>query len=102
DNAPRLELAGEGADAVLCAVDTDASRLLGTIGCWKIDLKNIDAKTNTVGLVYDGMKPLPGHDVDVMLDGKCARGYCVPDADGTVAHMSWNLDGSKVAVLVGD
>jgi len=105
DNAPRLELAGEGADAVLCAVDTDASRLLGTVGCWKIDLKNIDTKTNTVGLVYDDMKPLPGHDVDVLLAGKCARGYCLPDkakTDGNVAHMSWSLDGSKVAVLVGD
>ena len=102
DSAPRLELAGEGADAVLCAVDTDPSRLLGTLGCWKIDLKNVDAKTNTVGLVYDDMKPLPGHDVDVKLDGKCARGYCVPDADGDVAHLSWNLDGSKVAMLVGD
>ena len=105
DNAPRLELAGEGADAVLCAVDTDPSRLLGTVGCWKIDLKNLDAKTNMVGLVYDDRKPLPGHNVDVLLDGKCARGYCLPDGakiDGNVAHMSWNLDGSKVAVLVGD
>src|ERR1700733_6316951 len=91
DNAPRLELAGEGADAVLCAVDGDPSRLLGPIGCWTIDLKNVDAKTNAVGLVYKDASPLPGHNVDVLLDGKCARGYCLPDdakLDGNVAHMS--------------
>jgi hypothetical protein len=105
DNAPRLELAGEGADAVLCAVDGDASRLLGTVGCWTIDLKNVDPKTNAVGLVYKDASPLPGHDVDVLLDGKCARGYCMPDDPkqaGSIAHMSWSLDGKSVAVLVGD
>jgi hypothetical protein len=105
DNAPRLELAGEGSDAVLCAVDNDPSRLLGTVGCWSIDLKNVDAKTNAVGLVYKDTSPLPGHDVDVLLDGKCARGFCMPDdakLDGNSAHMSWSLDGTKVAVLVGD
>jgi predicted small lipoprotein YifL len=106
DNAPRLELAGEGADAVLCAVDTDPSRLLGTIACWSIDLKNIDAKTNSPGLVPQDAAPLPGHDVDVLLDGKCARGFCMPDdaklPDDKVAHMSWSLDGKQVAVLVGD
>jgi hypothetical protein len=105
DNAPRLELAGEGSDAVLCAVDTDSSRLLGTVACWKIDLKNVDPKTNAPGLVPSDATPLPGHDVDVLLDGKCARGYCLPDnakVDGNVAHMSWSLDGKQVAVLVGD
>jgi hypothetical protein len=105
DNAPRLELAGEGADAVLCAVDTDPTRLLGTVGCWSIDLKNVDAKTNAVGLVPKDAAPLPGHDVDVLLDGKCARGFCLPDdakLDGNIAHMSWSPDGTKVAMLVGD
>jgi len=106
DNAPRLELAGEGADAVLCAVDTDPSRLLGTVGCWKIDLKNVDPKTNSPGLVYAEPTPLPGHDVDVLLDGHCARGFCLPDdaklGDGGVAHLSWSPDGTKVAVLAGD
>jgi hypothetical protein len=79
DNAPRLELAGEGADAVLCAVDTDPARLLGPVGCWKIDLKNIDAKTNSPGLVYQDPAPLPGHDVDVLVAKSCARAYCLPD-----------------------
>lgn len=106
DAAPRLELAGEGADAVLCAIDTDPSRLLGTLGCWKLNLKNLDAKTNSPGLVYQEPAPLPGHDVDVLLDGHCARGYCLPDdaklGDSKVAHMSWSLDGAKVAVLAGD
>jgi hypothetical protein len=104
DNAPRLELAGEGADAVLCAVDTDPARLLGPVGCWKIDLKNIDAKTNAPGLVYQDPAPLPGHDVDVLVTKSCARAYCLPDGkhfDGDVAHMSWSLDGTKVAVLAG-
>jgi hypothetical protein len=102
DAAPRLELAGEGADAVLCAVDGDVSRLLGTVGCWTIDLKNVDAKTNAVGLVYKDASPLPGHNVDVLLDGKCARGFCLPDQSGNVAHMSWSFDGKSVAVLAGD
>jgi hypothetical protein len=34
--APQLELVGIGADAVLCAVDTDPTRLLGDVGCWKV------------------------------------------------------------------
>jgi hypothetical protein len=105
DNAPRLELAAEGSDAVLCAVDTDPSRLLGSVGCWTIDLKNVDPKTNSPGLVWQAPAPLPGHDVDVLLDGKCARGFCMPDdakLDGNTAHMSWSPDGKIVAVLVGD
>ncbi|HEY1813349.1 MAG TPA: hypothetical protein VGG74_13450 [Kofleriaceae bacterium] len=106
NNAPRLELAGEGSDAVLCAVDTDPSRLLGTVGCWSIDLTNVDPKTNTPGLIPQDAAPLPGHDVDVLLDGKCARGFCLSDdaklPDDKIAHMSWSPDGKQVAVLVGD
>ena len=100
-NGPRLELAGIGADAVLCAIDTDPARLLGPIGCWKLDLRTIDAKTNAPGLVYQDPTPLPGHDLDVKLESSCARGYCVPGASDPVAHMAWSLDGKTVAVLVG-
>src|SRR6185503_19173945 len=64
------------------------------------------AKTNTPGLIPQDAAPLPGHDVDVLLDGKCARGFCLPDdaklPDNKVAHMSWSLDGKQVAVLAGD
>ena len=38
EGGPRLELAAAGADAILCAVDTQQDRLLGPVGCWKIDL----------------------------------------------------------------
>lgn len=103
-NAPRLELAGVGADAILCAIDTDPDRLLGPIGCWKVDLAQIDPKTNSPTLVYQDPAPLPGHAFDVKVDGICARGFCLPDTadmgDGT-AHMSWSLDGKQVALLVG-
>lgn len=98
EGAPELQLAAVGSDAVVCAVDTDKSRLLGTVGCWKVDLAS-------GGLEYKDMTPLPGGNVDVKLHDSCARDFCVPkDAkvSGDVAHMSWNLDGTKVAVLIGE
>jgi hypothetical protein len=97
ENAPRLDLAAVGKDAVVCAIDTDKSRLLGPIGCWKIDL-------SSGALAYQDPAPLPGHDVDVMMDDRCARGFCLPNDAKTakVAHLSWNLDSTKVAVLAGD
>ncbi len=97
DGAPRLDLAAVGKDAIVCATDTDKSRLLGVVGCWKVDL-------GSGGLTYQDPMPLPGHDLDVKLTDGCARGFCLPkDAKaGDTAHMAWNLDGSKVAVLAGD
>ena len=99
NGAPRLDLAVVGTDAILCAVDTDHTRLLGPIACWQAELP---AGT----LTYQAPKLLPGHDIDVKLDDRCARGYCMPkDAklpDDKVAHMAWSLDGNKVAVLAGD
>jgi hypothetical protein len=98
DHAPRLELAQVGTDAMICAIDTDASRLLGPVGCWKIDLA-------AGALTYQAPAPLPGHGFDVKLDGGCARGFCLPkDAPPTadaIAHVAWSPDGAKVAVLVG-
>lgn len=99
DGAPQLQLAAVGTDAIVCAVDKDKDRLLGSVGCWKVDLA-------TGSLEYQAPAPLPGMNVDVNLDDHCARGFCLPkDAKvaGTgPAHLSWNLDKSKVAVLVGD
>jgi hypothetical protein len=99
DGAPVLELAAVGADAMVCAVDKDKDRLLGPVGCWKIDLA-------TGGLEYQDPAPLPGLSIDVKLDDHCARGFCLPKeakvAGSGAAHMSWNIDKTKVAVLVGD
>lgn len=101
EGAPRLELAAIGKDAILCAVDTDKSRLLGPVGCWKVDVP-------TSSLAYQDPAPLPGNGFWVKVDTKCARGYCLPgDAKGP-ALIAWNLDdakdkiGTKVAVLSGD
>src|SRR5205823_4276799 len=95
-----LELVAIGQDAILCAIDTDKSRLLGSLGCWKVDLK-------TGGLTYQEPAPLPGRNVDVMLDDHCARGFCVPReaklASAKVAHLAWSYpEPTKVAMLVGD
>jgi hypothetical protein len=100
DNAPKLELVAIGQDAVVCAVDTEKSRLLGSIGCWKVDLK-------TGGLNYQEAAPLPGRNVDVKLDDRCARGFCVPKegklSSAGVVHLAWSYpEPTKVAMLVGD
>ncbi len=96
ENAPRLELAAVGKDAIVCAIDQDPERLLGPVGCWKVDL-------SSGKLEYKEPAPLPGRGFSVKLDGSCARGYCLPSApESNVVSMAQNLDGSKVAVLAGD
>ncbi len=93
-----LEIAQVGDDAVVCAVDTDASRFAGVLACWKVDLAS-------GALAYTAAVALPGHDTPVKLDERCARGYCLPaeaqlPGDG-IAHMAWSTDNAKVAVLAG-
>lgn len=99
NTAPRLELTAQGADAVVCAIDQDETRLLGPVGCWKVDLAS-------GALAYMPSAPLPGRGMSVLLDDRCARGFCLPkDAKAPstkIARMAWNGEGSKVAVLVGD
>jgi hypothetical protein len=99
ENAPRLELAAFNNEAIMCAIDTDRQRLLGPVGCWKVDFKE-------AALAYQQPAPLPGRGLDVLLDDRCARGYCLPKEikapTAKVAHMAWNLEGTKLAVLIGD
>ncbi|MBC7978226.1 MAG: hypothetical protein H7138_24845 [Myxococcales bacterium] len=101
-NAPRLELAAIGTDAVVCAIDQDRTRLLGPVGCWSIEV----AGDNPGALTYQPAAPLPGRGLAVTLDDRCARGYCLPkDAEAPkdpVALLSWNLNSTKVAVLAAD
>ena len=99
DASVRLELAAVGTDAIVCANDTERTRLLGPIGCWKLDLA-------TGNLAAVPQQLLPGGSVDVKLDDHCARAFCLP-ADAKlpgekVAHMAINGDNTKMAVLVGD
>ncbi|HEY4181074.1 MAG TPA: hypothetical protein VGM90_29725 [Kofleriaceae bacterium] len=97
NGAPRLELAALETAAVVCAVDVDESRLLGPVGCWTVDLAS-------GALAYKAPSPLPGHSFGVSLEDKCARGYCLPSdsKSGRIAHITWNIDGSKVAIVAGD
>jgi hypothetical protein len=100
--APRLELAAIGSAAVVCAIDQDRTRLLGPVACWSVAVSG-----NSPGaLTYQDATPLPGRGLSVMLDDRCARGFCLPKEakvpTDPVALMAWNLDGNKVAVLVGD
>src|SRR5262249_10852052 len=69
DQGPRLELAAINKEAVICANDIDRQRLLGPIACWKVDLAE-------ASLVYQPATQLPGRNLTVKLDDRCARGYC--------------------------
>ena len=104
DRSLKLELASVGKDPILCVLDTDKSRLAGPIGCWKVDLLKMGA--NSVPIVYRPAAPLPNHNIDAAVVDRCAREFCVPDGaklpDGSVAHLSWNNDATKVAALIGD
>ncbi len=96
DGAPALELAAIGADLVVCAVDTDASQLLGPVGCWTVNVAD-------GSLAYRTPAPMPGRGYSVKLDTGCARGFCLPNKPKLdTAHMVWSPDGGKVAVLAGD
>jgi hypothetical protein len=95
EGAPRLELAASGSEAILCALDEDQSRMLGPVGCWKINLATGD-------LEYKGTDLPPGRGVWVKLEESCARGYCLKDTKSTKALIAKDLEGKKVAVLAGD
>jgi hypothetical protein len=102
-NAPRLELAAIKSDAVVCAIDQDRTRLLGAVACWSIAVSG--DKPGAMAYQTE-LAPLPGRGLAVILDDHCARGFCLPKEaklpTDPVALMAWNLEGSKVAVLVGD
>jgi hypothetical protein len=96
----RLDLAAAGKDALICAVDIDPERLLGPIACWKVE-NLADGK-----LAYEEPRPLPGRSIPVKLDGRCARGMCLPDEtklpDDQIVQLSWNEEGSKAALVAED
>ena len=98
-DAPRLELAAVGADAVICANDNDADRALGVIGCWKVDLASGE-------LTFRSRVPVNSRGYAMKLDGKCAGELCLPkDAkvpEDRRAFITANTDGSRFAMLVGD
>ena len=95
--APRIELGEVGGTAGICAIDQDASRLLGPVACWKVNV-------GTNELTYVAPAPLPGIGFQVKTDAKCARGYCLPESApaAATAHIVWSPDGGKVAVAAGD
>jgi hypothetical protein len=100
DGSPQLDLAAVKDHAIVCAVDRDTSRLLGPLGCWQVDVSSGE-------LSYMPPTPLPGRNVDVLLDGHCARGFCLPDnaklPDDKVVHLSWSApDSASVAMLTQD
>ena len=100
EGALKLELASVGADAVLCAIDADGIRLLGPVGCWKVDLKNMGE--GSVPLLYQEPVPQPGHSISAKLHDGCAMGLCSPGKNAAgAARLSWNADSSKVAMLAG-
>jgi hypothetical protein len=87
---------------VVCAIDQDRTRLLGPVACWKVEVSGATAG----GLAYQKPAPLPGRGLSVMLDDHCARGFCLPKEtkvpSDQVALLTWNLESTKAAVLVGD
>jgi hypothetical protein len=97
DASPTLELGAVDGAPVVCAIDTDETRLLGPIACWTLDLK-------TGSMTYRAPAPLPGRGFPVRLDGTCARGFCLPaDAeipDPPIAHIAWSHGADKVAVAL--
>lgn len=97
DHAPRLELAAVEGAAEVCAIDDDRDRLLGPIGCFKIDLASS-------ALSYVAPHPIPGVGFPIKLDGRCARGYCIAGTGAlpSAGHIAWSTDGKSVAVLAGD
>lgn len=104
DSSLHLELASIGKDPIVCAVDTEATRLAGPVGCWKVDLSKL--KAESVPLVRVPAAPLPNRNVDALLSNGCAHGLCLPKTakptSTNVVHLAWNHDGAHAAMLVGD
>jgi hypothetical protein len=95
--SPVLELGTVDGAPMLCAFDTDTSRLLGPIACWSLDLQS-------GALAYKAPQPLPGRGFAVRLDDRCARGYCLPEdvalPTPPVVHIAWSHGADKVAVAI--
>jgi hypothetical protein len=101
--APRLMLGAVDGAPVVCAIDQDRTRLLGPIACWGVDVK---AGAKSGSLTYRPGAPLPGRGFAVLLDDRCARGFCLGKdvllpSDGVV-QLVWNWPRTQVGVLAGD
>ena len=57
----------------------------GLIGCWKVDLPHMGP--DSVPLIYQAAEPLPGHNLDVMIDDRCARSFCLPKESKVTAKV---------------
>lgn len=91
---PTLELGTIDRKPVLCAIDADEGRLLGPVACWDVD-------TKSGALTYRAPEVIPGRGFPVRLDGKCARGYCLPaEPAAPIVHIAWSHGGDKVAVAI--
>lgn len=94
-----FELGAVGGLAIVCAMDRDADRSLGAVGCWDVDL--------TAGTIkFRDRNGIPGRGYHAAIQGGCVRGYCLPkDLEVSTeqpALISWSLDGAQVAVAAGD
>lgn len=98
EGGPRLQLAAIGKEPVVCATDVDQARLLGNIACWRL------GDLSSPSLDYQDPQPLPGRNITVKPDERCARGFCIPKDNklADTVHMAWNFDGSKVVVVSAD
>lgn len=96
DGSFAYQLAQNGDELMLCAVDTDESRALGPVACWALD-------KGTGALTYKAPAPVPGRGFAAKIEGGCVRGFCPPEklTGDAPAHIAWSTDGGKVAVLSG-
>jgi hypothetical protein len=94
---PELELGVVDGSPMMCAFDTDASRLLGPVACWKVNLED-------GALTWVDGTALPGRGYAVRLDDRCARGYCLPEdvalPTPPIVHLAWSHKGDKIAVAI--
>jgi|GEM_PF-3376354 len=91
---PKLTLSRVGDAVVLCAVDQDHERLVGTLGCWAVD-------PATGGLSAHAAISPPGQGHLAKVTDGCVEGLCAEGLEGETALVATNIDGTR-AVVLGD